>query len=80
VGSFKPPKGCFDPLDLEIMERAFAAAWTTIQAHCVAHNPARDDQLRTELGEKLIALAKIHGVSDEETLRGQLLGALPLQG
>jgi hypothetical protein len=73
-------KGWFDSRELEIMERAFDCAWATLQAHNVMADCERDEELRAELGEKMIALAKIHGISDAETLRGQLLNALPLQG
>jgi hypothetical protein len=79
MGSFRHPKQYFDPLDLEIMERALNAAWRHIKAYKPVDNARRsDEELKSFLAEKLVAIATVHGVSDPETLRSLLLGGSPL--
>jgi hypothetical protein len=70
-------KGAFDSFDLEIMERALDAALRTLKAHHVMDARGEDD-LKSFMGHKLTAIANVHGVSDAATLRGRLLGEIPL--
>jgi hypothetical protein len=78
MGSFRHPKQYFDPLDLEIMERALNAAWRQIKAYKPVDTSQSDEELKSFLAEKLVAIARVHGVSDPETLRSLLLGGSPL--
>jgi hypothetical protein len=77
MGSFRHPKQAFDPLDLEIMERALDAAWAIIKARQPLGDQQDDEELRTALSEKLISLAETYGVTDSESLRSLLLGEPP---
>ena len=70
-------KGAFDSFDLEIMERALDAALRTLKAHHVMDARGEDD-LRSFMGHKLTAIANLYGMSDAATLRGRLLGEIPL--
>jgi hypothetical protein len=78
MASFRDPKQFFDPLDLEIMERALDAAWATIKAQHAIDDARSEEELRGFFGEKLIAIAKVYGVTDPETMRSQLLEEGPL--
>jgi hypothetical protein len=62
-----------DPLDLEILERAFDATWTAVKAH----DFDSDEGLEALLRRELIEIACFNGVSDPETLRDILLANLP---
>ncbi len=73
MGAFRPPKSSFDPLDLEIMERALEFAWNMFKDRWPFRDPSGDDEVRTALSEKLIAIASVQGLSDPETLVGHLV-------
>ena len=70
-------KEVFYPLDLEIMEQALDAALQTVKAHHVI-DPRGEEELRSFMAHKLTAIAKVCGISDAATLRGRLLGEIPL--
>jgi len=70
-------EGVFYPLDLEIMEQALDAALQTVKAHHVI-DARGEEELRSFMGHKLTAIAKVYGVSNAATLRGRLLGEIPL--
>jgi hypothetical protein len=57
----------FDPLDREILERAFDATLAVIG----------DDGVTAILHSELIEIARLKGLSDPETLRDLLLARLP---
>ena len=63
---------------LRFWSRRFDSVWDIVQARDPLRDVSKDDELKAALGEKLIALANLHGVSDPETLRGQLLGEADL--
>jgi hypothetical protein len=63
MGSFRHPKQAFDPLDLEIMERALDAAWAIIKARQPLGDQQDDEELRTALSEKLISGLRTEAVS-----------------
>jgi hypothetical protein len=63
----------FDPLDREILERAFSAAWAAIEE---AEPSAADDSLALILRDKLIEIAHTSSLSDAEALRDIVLGKL----
>ena len=48
MGSFKQPSS-FDPLDLEIIDRVYEAAWAQLEAR----EPFRDREKDSERGEEL---------------------------
>ena len=64
----------FDPLDREILERAFDAAWSAVKENDPPYN---DEGLEAILRRELIEIARFNGVSDPETLRDILLARLP---
>jgi hypothetical protein len=70
-------KEVFYPLDFEIMEQALDAALQTVKAHHVI-DALGEDELRSFMAHKLTAIAKVYGISDAATLRGHLLGEIPL--
>jgi hypothetical protein len=65
-----------DPLDLEILERAFEGAWNALKENGALVDPDSDEALEAALRRELIQIALLNGVSDAETLRDVLLAAL----
>lgn len=63
----------FDPLDREILERAFYAAWAAIEEHGPS---AADERLAATLRCKLIEVAHTNRLNDAEGLRDIVLGEL----
>jgi len=67
----------FDPLDLEVMERALESAWAVVKGnHVSTEELGTDEQLEANLRRELIEIALINGVTDPETLRDILLSTL----
>ena len=74
-----PPKPqCdLDPLDLELMERAFESARAAAKGNSVLTSELEsDEELEATLLRELIEIALVNGVSDAETLRDILLTKL----
>jgi hypothetical protein len=73
MGSFKPPKGAFQPQELAVLQEAFDAVWETIQAH----RPGQidNDELRTAVSERLCSIAETEGVTDAAKLRAATLAS-----
>jgi hypothetical protein len=67
----------FDPLDLEILERAFDATWAAVKENDPPIDFDSDEGLEAILRRELIEIACFNGVSDSETLRDILLARLP---
>jgi hypothetical protein len=67
----------FDPLDREILERAFDAAWSAVKDHEPPVDFDSDEGLEDILRRELIEIACFSGVSDPESLRDILLTRLP---
>jgi hypothetical protein len=63
----------FNPLDREILERAFSAAWATIEEHAPS---AADERLAAMLRCKLIEVAHTNRLNDAEALHDIVLGEL----
>ena len=63
----------FDPLDREILERAFYAAWAAIEERAPS---AADERLAAILRCKLIEVADTKRLNDAEALRDIVLGEL----
>jgi hypothetical protein len=58
-----------DPLDLEILEKAFDAAWSAVKENDPPIDFDSDEGLEAILRRELIEIARFNGVSDPETLR-----------
>jgi hypothetical protein len=56
MGSFKRPR-VFDPLDLEIIDRVYEAAWAQIEASEPERNPGRDADRQQTLRKQIFAVA-----------------------
>ena len=65
-----------DPLDLELVERAFEGSWLTVKENNLAAELESDEELEATLRRELIEIALSNGVRDAETLRHALLGVL----
>ncbi len=66
-----------DPLDREILERAFQATLPAVQRNDSPVDFDSDEGLEAILRRELIEIACFNGVSDPETLRDILLARLP---
>ena len=66
-----------DPLDLEILEKAFDAAWSAVKENDPPIDFHSEEGLEAILQRELIEIARFNGVSDPETLRDILLDRLP---
>ncbi|MGH9552286.1 MAG: hypothetical protein ACRD3W_23065 [Terriglobales bacterium] len=67
----------FDPLEVELMERAFESAWAAVKGnHAPRGELDTDEELEAKLRCELVEIALSYGVSDPETLRDILLGTL----
>jgi hypothetical protein len=61
-----------DPLDLELLERA----WVAVKENEALGDLDSDEALEAILRRELVELARSYGVSDAETLRDVLLAAM----
>ena len=75
MGSQNPPPNLYDPALRATIARAFDATWTALQARDPFRDFDRDNELKTELGHKLSALAA-DGVTDVIELREWALEGL----
>lgn len=74
---FKSPRHELDPLDVEILQRAFDATWAAIKTSGQYFDFESDEALEAALRRELIEIARFNGVSDPETLRDILLATMP---
>ena len=74
---FRSLRHKLDPLDLEILERAFDATSAAVKENDPPIDFDGDDGLEAILRRELIEIACFNGVSDPETLRDILLARLP---
>jgi hypothetical protein len=74
---FRTPRHELDPLDLEILEKAFDAAWAALKENVRPDDLDSDEGLEAVLRRELIEIACFNGVSEPETLRDILLARLP---
>jgi hypothetical protein len=58
-----------DPLDLEIVERAFESTWEAVKQSNTLAKLDSDEELEAALRCELLELARFSGVSDPEALR-----------
>ncbi len=68
----------YDADDLSAIDRAFAATWSTIEAHYPGRDPSKDEERKTIVRRKLFALAQA-GMIDPEMMRNVALETLPLK-
>ena len=74
---YKSPRNELDPLDSEILERAFETTWDTIKGTDQHFDAESDEELEAEVRRELIEIARVNGVSDPETLKDVLLVRAP---
>jgi len=74
---YKSPRNELDPLDNEILERAFDAALEAIKESGQRFDAETDEELEAALRRDLIEIARFNGVSDPETLKDILLARMP---
>ena len=65
-----------DPLDREILERAFDGALAMLKQDETPSGLEGDEALEASLRRELLEIARSHGVDDPEALRDMLLAAL----
>jgi hypothetical protein len=65
-----------DPLELEILERAFEGAVVALKENDALNDLDSDEALEASLRSELAEIARSSGVSDADTLRDVLLAAL----
>ena len=66
-----------DPLDLEILERAFESAWAAFKEKAGYADLDSDKELEAALRRELIDIVRCNGGKDAETLRDILLATWP---
>jgi hypothetical protein len=69
-----------DPLDLEILKRAFDGVWTAVKEKTTPIELDSDEELEAVLRRELIEIACFNGVSAPETLRDILVSDLSHRG
>jgi hypothetical protein len=66
----------FDPLDLEIMDRVYEAAWAQVEARKFSPHAQPDDELKETL-RKLVTTCAANGKIEFDTLYDKVCAALP---
>jgi hypothetical protein len=66
-----------NPLDREILERAFDATWAAVKGNDQSVDFGSDEGLEAIFRRELIEIARFNGITDPETLRDILLERLP---
>jgi hypothetical protein len=75
MGSFKHPRA-FQPLDLEIMDRVYEAAWAALEASDPFRDRAKDGERADKL-RKLVMVSADIGKVDFDTLCGRVMANMP---
>jgi hypothetical protein len=75
MGSFKRPR-VFGPLDLEIIDRVYEAAWAQVEARDPFRDRSMDGERRDALRKWMFALAT-PGSVDFDTLCDKVLAIIP---
>jgi hypothetical protein len=73
---YKSPRNALDPLDREILERAFDVTWEAIKGGHQHFDADSDEELEAEVRRELVEIARVNGVSDPETLKDILLASM----
>ena len=66
----------FDPLDLEIIDRVYEAAWARVEANYFTRDTSKDDTRKQTLRQWIFALADSHPV-DFDALSDKLEKNIP---
>jgi hypothetical protein len=74
MGSFKPEG--FDPLDLEIIDRVYEAAWAQLEAREPFRDRNKDGERGEELRQRIFAVAT-SGKIDFDSLCDRVLANVP---
>jgi hypothetical protein len=77
---YRSTKKELDPLDREILERAFDVTWESIKQSHLHFDADSDEKLEAEVRRELVEIARINGVSDPETLKDILLASMQASG
>jgi hypothetical protein len=75
MGSFKRPR-VFEPLDLEIIEHAYEAAWAEIVLRDPERDTSKDNERKLSLRKRMFATVS-DGIADSDTLRDKVLARTP---
>jgi hypothetical protein len=75
MGSFKHPHA-FDPLDLQIIDRVYEAAWAQVEARDPSRDRQKDGERRKALKKLVFALAA-SGHVDFDSLLDNVLASVP---
>ena len=75
MGSFRGPR-VFDPLDLEIIDRVYEAAWARVEANNFTRDTNKDDKRKQALRQWIFALVDSHPV-DFDALSDKLEKSTP---
>jgi hypothetical protein len=75
MGSFKRPH-VFDPLDLEIIDRVYEAAWAHIEGRDPYRDREKDGERQEALRKRIFAVAG-HRPVDFDTLCNKVLASMP---
>jgi len=75
MGSFKRPH-VFDPLDLEIIDRVYEAAWAHIEGRDPYRDREKDGERQEALRKRIFAVAG-HRPVDFDTLCDKVLASMP---
>src|SRR5262245_65870925 len=70
MGWFHPPRGSYQPEQMQLLQEAFDATWAELATHLPSPNGKTDHELRTAISEKLCDLAAT-GVTDPERQIGR---------
>ena len=70
MSSYKSPRNELDPLDTEILERAFDAGLEAIKESGQRFGAESDEDLEVALRRDLIEIARSNGVTDPENTEG----------
>jgi hypothetical protein len=75
MGSYRHPQ-VFNPLDLQIIDLVYEAAWAQFEARDPYRDARKDDELQELLRKKVFAVA-IPGEVEFDALLDNVLSALP---
>jgi hypothetical protein len=75
MGSFRRSHSFFDPLDLEIIDRVYEAAWAKIEGDYLSRDRSRDDERQKALRRWLFVLAA--RPFDFDTLYDRVVASVP---
>jgi hypothetical protein len=75
MGSFKEPR-LFDPFDLDILDRAYEAAWAKMVSRDPDRDVTKDERRRASLLKRVFATVH-YGATDPEAICDKVLASMP---